>query len=135
MKLTDLFTRETASETRKMYVVLPSGEISKEFYLEVVSSESTEFRRAEATAKRQAVEYAGIKDEDELSDKQHEVECNMLARCVKGWNLDTKFNHDNVVSLLANSDGNKDRLSRFICNRSHWFAVKPSSSSTGSKSK
>lgn len=135
MKLADLFTRQTANETRNMPLELPDGSVSSEFHLEVVSTESDLFRRAETKAKRRAVEAAAIKDEDASLDFQTEVEIEMLASMVVGWNLEDEFSHEGVKDLLRESTGNKERLSRFAATRSHWFEKKQKSSSTGSKQK
>lgn len=135
MKLADLFTRQTANETRNMPLELPDGSVSTDFYLEVLSTESDAFRRAETKAKRRAVEAAAIKNEDASADFQAEVEIEMLAAMVVGWNLDEEFTLEGVKELLRESNGNKERLSRFTATRSHWFEVKQESSSTGSKQK
>lgn len=135
MKLADLFTRQTANETRTMPLELPDGSVSTDFHLEVVSTESDLFRRAETKAKRRAVEAAAIESDDESADFQSEVEIEMLAAMVVGWNLEDEFSFENVKELLRESPGNKERLSRFTATRSHWFEKKQKSSSTGSKQK
>lgn len=135
MKLSDLFTRPTATEAQPMYLELPDGSISTEYYLEVISTESDAFRRAETTAKRKALEVSQLDGDDELADAQFEVEIQMLSSVVVGWNLDEIFSKEGVIQLLRESHGNKERLSRFSCNRSNFFQKKQDSSSTGSKNK
>ena len=133
MKLADLYTRPTANTSRKMYVELPDGTSSDEYYLEVLNVESDAFRIAETNAKRKAVEYARLEDEDEISEKQRALEADMLASLVVGWNFEDKFSKGAVIELLTESAGNRDKLARFSATRSHWFSVKPKSSSGGSK--
>lgn len=117
------FTRQKSNEGKKFPLYYPDGTAS-EFHLIVVGIDSDIFKRAEATAKRQAVDLATIKDQDERADKVREIETKMIARLVTGWNLEEEFTYDNVVKFLTEAPQIAEMVNRVSANRIAFFGQK-----------
>jgi hypothetical protein len=97
--------------------------------------DSDHFRRAEAKAKRKAVELAQIEDEQKRAEAVRETELECIAALVAGWSFEQEANLINVVNFLREAPQIADMVNRFAARRAEFFSKKSASSATGQKSK
>lgn len=130
----EFFTRQTANEGVQLPLYRPDGTLS-EHWLQVRGVDSDHFRRAEAKAKRKAVELAQIEDEQKRAEAVRETELECIAALVAGWSFEQEASPINVVNFLREAPQIADMVNRFAARRAEFFSKKSASSATGQKSK
>ena len=130
----EFYTRQKANEGVKLPLYHPDGSVSDHWFI-VRGVDSDEFRRAEAKAKRSAVELAQIEDEQERAEQVRETELKCIAALVAGWSFDQDATTDNVVNFLREAPQIADAVNRFAARRAEFFVKKSDSSATGQKKK
>lgn len=130
----EFFTRQTANEGVQLPLYRPDGTLS-EHWLQVRGVDSDHFRRAEAKAKRKAVELAQIEDEQKRAEAVRETELECIAALVAGWSFEQEASLINVVNFLREAPQIADMVNRFAARRAEFFSKKSASSATGQKSK
>lgn len=130
----EFYTRQTANEGVQLPLYRPDGTLS-EHWLRVRGVDSDHFRRAEAKAKRKAVELAQIEDEQKRAEAVRETELECIAALVAGWSFEQEASLINVVNFLREAPQIADMVNRFAARRAEFFSKKSASSATGQKSK
>lgn len=130
----EFFTRQTANEGVQLPLFLPDG-TATEHWLKVRGVDSDEFRRAEAAAKRKAIEIAQIENEQKRAEAVRETELGCIAALIAGWSFPEPLTNDNVVNFLREAPQIADMVNRFAARRSEYYSKKFTSSATGSKPK
>lgn len=126
----EFFTRSSANEGIKLPLYHPDGTKS-EHWLRVRGVDSDEFRRAEATAKRKAMELAQIKDPDERAEAVRETELECIAALVAEWSFEQELTHIQLVTFLREAPQIADMVNRFAVQRAQYYSKKSTSSATG----
>jgi hypothetical protein len=126
----EFFTRDRANEGIKVPLYHPDGSAS-EHWLIVRGIDSDEFRKAETQAKRNAIDVAQIKDEDERAERIRETELVCIASLIADWSFDEKCNQVNVVKLLREAPQIADMVNRLAARRADFFSEKYSNSTDG----
>lgn len=130
----EFYTRQTANEGVQLPLYYPDGTLS-EHWLKVRGVDSDHFRRAEAKAKRKAVEMAQIEDEQKRAEAVRETELECIAALVAGWSFPEQATTDNVVNFLREAPQIADMVNRFAARRAEFFGKKSTSSASGSSRK
>lgn len=128
----EFFTRQKANEGVKLPLYLPDGTPS-EHWIKVRGIDSDHFRKAEASAKRKAIEFAQIDDVEERANKVRETELECIAALVAGWSFDMECTKENVVNFLREAPQIADMVNRYAARRAEFFSKKSDSSATGQK--
>lgn len=116
----EFFTRQKASEGRKLPLYLPNGEAS-DHWLQVRGVDSDEFKQAENAAKREAVKLAEIEDVQERAEAVRTTELKCIAALIAGWSFEQEFTEDNVVTFLREAPQIADMVNRYAANRKAFF--------------
>lgn len=127
-------TRKNANEGVELPLYLPNGEAS-EHTITVRGVDSDAFRKAEAAAKRKAVELAQIKSEQKRAEAVRETELECIAALVAKWTFEEPCTKANVVKFLREAPQIADMVNRFAARRAEFFAKKSLSSAVGQKAK
>lgn len=130
----EFYTRKKANEGVKLPLYYPDGSASEHF-LVVKGVDSDDFRRAEAAAKRSALELAQIEDEQERAEHIRNTELKCIASLVASWSFDQELTTDNVIDFLREAPQIADAVNRFAGRRADFFAKKSKSSTNGQKKK
>lgn len=130
----EFYTRQKANEGVKLPLFLPDGTQSDHWFM-VRGVDSDQFRKSEARAKRKAVEFAQMEDQDERADAIREAELECIASLIASWSFDEECTDENVVNFLREAPQIADAVNRYAARRADYFSKKPGSSATGSKRK
>lgn len=130
----EFYTRQKANEGVKLPLFHPDGTPSEHWFL-VRGIDSDQFRRAEASAKRKAVELAQIEDADERAEQVRETELKCIAALVASWSFEEECTTENVVNFLREAPQIADAVNRYAARRADFFGKKSSNSATGRKRK
>ena len=130
----EFFTRETANKGVKLPLYYPDGTVS-EHWIRVRGVDSDHFRRAEAVAKRSAIELAQINNEDERAKLILEKELECIASLVASWSFPDACNLKNVVNFLHEAPQISEMINKFAIKRSEFFKKKLKNSTAGAKTK
>jgi hypothetical protein len=115
------YTRKISNEGVKMPLVLPDGTETKEWLL-IRGVDSDDFRIAEASSKRAAMELSSIKDDKERYKAIEAVKIKFIAAIVAGWSFKREFTLDAVIELLTEAPQIAESIDRMAANRSLFFA-------------
>lgn len=130
----EFYTRQKANEGVKLPLFHPDGTKSEHWFM-VRGIDSDQFRKAEARAKRKAVEFAQIDDQDKRADAIRETELSCIAELVAGWSFEEECTSENVVNFLREAPQIADAVNRYAARRADFFSKKSGSSATGPKRK
>jgi hypothetical protein len=130
----EFYTRQKSNDGVQLPLYRPDGTIS-EHWIRVRGIDSDNFRRAEAKAKRKAIELAQIESEQERAEQIRETELTCIAALVADWSFDKECVDENVVNFLREAPQIADMVNRFAARRTEYFGKKSGSSATGSKRK
>lgn len=130
----EFYTRKTANEGVQLPLYYPDGTMS-DHWIQVRGVDSDHFRRAEAKAKRKAVELAQIEDEQKRAEAVRETELEGIAALVAGWSFEQEATPENVVNFLREAPQIADMVNRYAARRTEFFRKKSDSSATGQKRK
>ena len=126
----EFYTRQKANEGVELPLYHPDGTVS-EHWIKVRGVDSDNFREAEATAKRKAVELSQIEDVTARARKVRETELECIAALVAGWSFPEPCTPENVVTFLTEAPQIADMVNRFAARRADFFTKKSTSSATG----
>ena len=120
--MADFFTREKANNGIKLPLVLPTGEPT-EHWLIVRSSDSDEFKKAEALANRKLLQLAKEPTQQELVDLSLENRLDMLSVLVSGWSFDNPCTPENVRNFLQSAPQIADAVDKTAGNRRFFYSL------------
>ena len=126
----EFFTREKANKGIELPLFFPDGSKS-EHSLTVRGVDSDHFRKAEAHAKRKAIEISEVEKLEDREEAVREIELECIASLVAGWTFEEKFTPVNVVNFLREAPQIAIMVARFAARRSLFFQKKQESSTSG----
>ncbi len=124
------YTRQKAGEGVKIPLFTPDGQRTEE-WIRVRGVDSDEFRTAEAAARRKAMEFGLIEDDNErrVAIRTEELRC--IAALIADWSFEF-IDPNTVVNFLREAPQIADAINRLAAKRALFFAKKQKPSSTGS---
>ena len=114
------FTRKRANEGVKLQLAQPDG-TETDHWVQIRGVDSDEFKRAEADARRSALQLAGLKDESELRKRINEDKLELLAALVIAWSFNAPCTKENVINFLREAPQIGDEIDRLAARRSLFF--------------
>ena len=133
MNLTDFHSRSISNTPKKLYLRLPNGIMSEE-YFEVVGIDSDVMLAAKAENRRLHVENAKLDVPDpDLSEKRR---IPLIANAVVGWSFKEDLSKEHVEHFLHAAPHILEDLEGLVYDRLSFFggAVTPPSSNTAESS-
>jgi hypothetical protein len=128
MDMEQFYTRDKANEGIKIPLVTPDNK-ETEHWLLIRGADSDAFRDAENEAKR-AIIRAAKDDEVKVADAAKEGALDLLAAVVKDWSFPQECSGENIKEFLLKAPQIGDRIDKVLADRSFFFAVKSTGSST-----
>ncbi len=128
MNPSDFYTRKTANEGKKMFLMEPDGSISAEHFLLVRSVDSDNYREAKDRGFRLVLDAAQNGEDRDAVIKKNTMD--MYVSLIAGWSFDTPCTPEAIAEFLTESPNNTLRLDKFASDRKTFFTkeLQPSQS-------
>lgn len=119
----EFFTRQSANEGIKLELSLPDGKPS-DHWIRIRGVDSDEFRKADTTVKRKALEVSQITNEIERQEKFGDLSRELLASLFIDWSFEEELTIDNVMRLLKEAPQIADTVNKLSAKRSAFVTKK-----------
>lgn len=120
MKLSDLFTRETANEGRQVQIPGRDGRTTSE-WMRVHHTDCDSFRQKRADVLATAAMQGEDIGQDERKRRRDAAMLDLMASTVSAWSLEEECTRENVIELLKNAPYLYDWLCRITDDGSVFF--------------
>lgn len=121
--MSKFYTRNKANLGIKVLLTLPDDTPTDRWLL-VQGQDSDDYQKAYAELQKLAVETGAASDADKPA-KQLQLDGarkNLVANCVKDWNLEDPCTFENVCTLLTEAPQIKTQVEGAVYNRKRFFA-------------